>query len=146
MAMYDEILIPTDGSAEAEKGEGHGVELAAAVGARVHALYVVEEGGNPWMRDAMEDQMDAARAYGRSVTGDVAAYADELGVESVTAVEVGPDVHREVDEYVEEHDIDLVVMGSGYRGQIGGLLGSTAEKILRTVDVPITTLRQGERE
>ena len=144
--MYDEILIPTDGSIEAEKGEDHGVELAAAVGARVHALYVVEEGGNPWMRDAMENQMDAARAYGKSVTGDVAAYADELGVECVTAIEVGPDVHMEVDEYVEEHDIDLVVMGSGYRGQIGGLLGSTAEKILRTVDVPITTLRRGERE
>ena len=144
--MYDEILIPTDGSTEAEKGEDHGVELAAAVGARVHALYVVEEGGNPWMRDAMEDQMDAARAYGKSVTGDVAAYADELGVESVTAVAVGPDVHEEVDEYVEEHDIDLIVMGSGYRGQIGGMLGSTAEKILRTVDVPVTTLRRGERE
>ncbi len=88
----------------------------------------------------------AARAYGRSVTGDVAAYADELGVECTTAIKVGPDVHVEVDEYVEEHDIDLVVMGSGYRGQFGGLLGSTAEKILRTVDVPITTLRRGERE
>lgn len=144
--MYDEILIPTDGSVEAEKGEDHGVELAAAVGARVHALYVVEEGGNPWMRDAMENQMGEAKAYGERITGDVAAYADELGVESVTAVEVGPDVHEEVHEYVQEHDIDLIVMGSGYRGQIGGMLGSTAEKILRTVDVPITTLRRGERE
>lgn len=144
--MYEEILIPTDGSTEAEKGEDHGVELAAAVGARVHALYVVEEGGNPWMRDAMENQMEKAKAYGNRITGDVAAYADELGVESVTAVEVGPDVHEEVDEYVQEHDIDLIVMGSGYRGQIGGMLGSTAEKILRTVEVPITTIRRGERE
>lgn len=144
--MYEEILIPTDGSTEAEKGEDHGVELAAAVGARVHALYVVEEGGNPWMRDAMENQMEKAMAYGERITGDVAAYADELGVESVTAVEVGPDVHEEVDEYVQEHDIDLIVMGSGYRGQIGGMLGSTAEKILRTVEVPITTIRRGERE
>ena len=144
--MYDEILIPTDGSTEAEKGERHGVELAAAVGARVHALYVVEEGGNPWMRDAMEDQMDNAREYGERITGDVAAYADELGVESVTAIEVGPDVHEEVDGYVEEHDIDLIVMGSGYRGQFGGMLGSTAEKILRTVEIPVTTLRRSERE
>lgn len=144
--MYEEILIPTDGSTEAEKGEDHGVELAAAVDARVHALYVVEEGGNPWMRDAMEDQMEDAKAYGERITGDVAAYADELGVENVTAVVVGPDIHEEVDEYVEEHDIDLIVMGSGYRGQIGGMLGSTAEKILRTVDVPVTTLRRGERE
>lgn len=144
--MYDEILIPTDGSTEAEKGEDHGVELAAAVGARVHALYVVEEGGNPWMRNAMEDQLGEARAYGNEITGDVAEYADELGVESVTAIEVGPDVHEEICDYVEEHDIDLIVMGSGYRGQIGGMLGGTAEKILRTVEIPVTTLRRGERE
>lgn len=144
--MYDNILIPTDGSTEAEKGEDHGVELAAAVGAKVHALYVVEEGGNPWQRTAMESQQEEAIAYGEDITGEVADYANELGVESTTAVEIGPDVHEEVAEYVEENDIDLIVMGSGYRGRIGGMLGSTAEKILRTVEVPVTTIRRGERE
>lgn len=144
--MYDNILIPTDGSTEAEKGEAHGVELAAAVGATVHALYVVEEGGNPWDRDSMESQQEAATEYGERVAGDVAERCEELGVECVVAVEVGPDVHVEIDEYVEEHDIDLIVMGSGYRGRIGGMLGSTAEKILRTVEVPVTTIRRGELE
>lgn len=144
--MYDNILIPTDGSQEAKKGEDHGTELAASVGATVHSLYVAEEGGNPWDRDSMESQQEAAREYGKGIAGEVAERCEELGVDCTVAVEVGPDVHVEVDEYVEEHDIDLIVMGSGYRGRMGGLLGSTAEKILRTVEVPVTTIRRGELE
>ncbi|WP_336037596.1 universal stress protein [Halobacterium yunchengense] len=144
--MYDNILVPTDGSTEAVKGEDHGVELAAAVGATVHALYVVEKGGNPWDSESMENQQQRAREYGEGVLNDVASAAEGLGVEAETAVEVGPRVHEEINEYVEEHDIDLIVMGSGYRGRLGGLLGSTAEKVLRSAEVPVTTLRRHENE
>jgi nucleotide-binding universal stress UspA family protein len=144
--MYDRILIPTDGSKEAEKGEKHGVDLAAAVDATVHVLYVIEEGSNPWLSESMESQQDRARTYGEEITGEVADMADAAGVDSVTAVEVGPRAHEEINEYVEEADIDLIVMGSGYHGQIGGLLGSTAEKVLRSAEVPVTTLRLSDRE
>jgi len=37
-------------------------------------------------------------------------------------------------------------MGSGYHGRLGGLLGSTAEKVLRTTGVPVTVVRRGARE
>jgi len=140
--MYDHILIPTDGSTDAEKGEEHGVELAAAVDATVSALYVIEEGGNPWLSEPMEDQQGRAREYGEDILDDVATAAAAAGVECETAVEVGPRVHEEINEYVEEEDVDLIVMGSGYRGRLGGLLGSTAEKVLREAEVPITTIRR----
>lgn len=144
--MYDRILIPTDGSKESDKGVAHGVELAAAVGATVHALYVVEEGGNPWMAESMDDQIDRAKEYGETITAEVADRAADAGVECVTSIEVGPNVHETINDYVAEEDIDLIVMGSGYYGKIGGLLGSTAEKVLRSAEVPVTTVRRGERE
>lgn len=144
--MYENILIPTDGSKEAEKGVDHGIELAAAVGARVHALYVVEEGTNPWMSESLDDQLDRAREYGERITGEVATKAADAGVESVTAIKVGPGIHEQINEYAEEQNVDLIVMGSGYHGKFGGLLGSTAEKVLRSADVPVTTLRRGDRE
>lgn len=143
--MYDTILIPTDGSSEAEIGEEHGVKLAAAVDATVHAMYVIEEGGNPWLSESMEDQQQRAREYGEEIVGDVADEAAAAGVESVTAVKVGPAVHEKINAYVEDEDVDLIVMGSGYHGQIGGLLGGTAEKVLRSADVPVTTLRRSDR-
>lgn len=140
--MYENILIPVDGSDEAEKGIKHGIELAAAVGATVHGLYVIEEGGNPWLNEPMDDQMDSARDYGNDITGSVADRAADAGVESVTAVEVGTDVAKKINEYAVEEGNDVIVMGSGYKGKIGSLLGSTAEKVLRSSEIPVITLRR----
>lgn len=144
--MYDRILVPTDGSKDSRKGVDHAIALAAAVGATVHALYVIEEGGNPWMSESMDDQLDRAREYGEEITGRVADQAAEAGVECVTAIKVGPAVHEKINDYVADEDVDIVVMGSGYHGKLGGLLGSTAEKVLRSARVPVTTVRRGDRE
>lgn len=144
--MFDTILIPTDGSTDARKGAETGVELAKAVGADVHALYVIEEGTNPWSRDSLEDQMGDARAYGQELTDEVADIAADAGVDCETAIKVGPKVAQEIEEYVNEEGIDAVVMGSGFRGAMGGLIGSTADKVLRLVDVPVTVVRRGDSD
>lgn len=144
--MYETILVPTDGSKEAEKGVRHAVELAESIGATLHALYVVEEGGNPWESEPMEDQLDRAKEYGEGITGDVGERAEAAGVEFVGAIKVGPAVHEKIIDYVEDEGVDLIVMGSGYHGQIGGLLGSTADKVLRSAEVPVLTVRRSEDE
>ena len=141
--MLNTILVPTDGSSDAKKGAEHGVELAAAVGATIHALYVIEEGTNPWSRQSIEDQLDDARAYGDELTGEVVSMASDAGVECVTETKVGPNVAEAINDYVDEEGIDAIVMGSGYRGSMGDLLGSTADKVLRTVTVPVTVVRRG---
>lgn len=141
--MYDTILVPTDGSTDAKRGAEHGVELAAALGATVHALYVIEEGTNPWSRESIADQLDRAREFGDELTAAVAQLAEDAGVECVTETTVGPAVYEEINEYVEEAGIDIIVMGAGYRGKLGGLLGSTTDKVLRTARVPVTVLRRG---
>lgn len=139
--MYDTILIPTDGGKTAMAGAEHGVEMAAALGASVHTVYVVEEGSNPWDRSSLEDQMDVAEDYGEEQTGKVADLAAEAGVDCTEEVVVGPKIPVQIYEYAEENDIDAIVMGSGYRGSLGGLLGSTAEKIVRMTDMPVTVVR-----
>lgn len=144
--MYDTILVPTDGSIEAEKGVTNAVELAAALGADLHALYVVEEGGNPWMSESMDDQLDRAKGYGEGILSEVGEQAEAAGVPFTSDVRVGPAVHEKIIEYVEEADVDLIVMGSGYHGQIGGLLGSTADKVLRSAEVPVLAVRRSDRE
>lgn len=144
--MYDTILIPTDGSTEADKGARHGVELAGALGATVHGLYVIEEGGNPWLSQAMEDQQEEAKAYGQDILDEVGQQAADAGVDYVSEIKVGPSSHEKIIEYAEEEGVDLIVMGSGYHGQIGGLLGSTADKVLRMAEIPVLTVRRGDME
>jgi nucleotide-binding universal stress UspA family protein len=144
--MYETILVPTDGSTEAEKGAREGVSLAAALGATLHGLYVVEEGTNPWESEAIEDQLDRAREYGQGILDELGAQASDAGVTYESEVSVGPAPHEKIIEYAEEADADLIVMGSGYHGQIGGLLGSTADKVLRSAEIPVLTVRRTDRE
>ena len=118
--------------------------MAKGLGSKVHALYIIEESSNPWDRKSLEDQMDEAEAYGEEVTQEVAKMAEEAGVECEAEVIVGANVARQIDEYVEENGIDAVVMGSGFRGAMGGLIGSTADKVLRLVDVPVTIVRRSD--
>ena len=94
----------------------------------------------------MEEQLDRAREYGEEVTGEVGEMAEEAGVSFVGATNVGPNVHEKIEEYTEEEGVDLIVMGSGYHGQIGGLLGSTTDKLLRTAEVPVLVVRRTDRE
>jgi len=140
--MYEQILIPVDGSDDAERGVAHGIDLAASVGATLHLLYVVEEGGNPWLSETMENQTEQAKEYGQNILNEVAERAADAGVEVVTEVQVGPRVHAKITGYAEDEGMDLIVMGSGYRGRFGNLLGSTAEKVLQGSEVPVTTIRR----
>lgn len=142
--MYDHILIPTDGSKGARKAIDHGVDLAAAFDATVHALYVVELPNAPRSLQILDDEeatRQEYRNYGKEVTGDVAELAAEHGVECVTAIKSGS-AHEEIVDYADEEGIDVIVMGTGYRGKFRALLGSTAEKVVRTANVPVTTLRR----
>jgi nucleotide-binding universal stress UspA family protein len=146
--MYEHVLIPTDGSDEAQKAIDHGVGLAAAFDATVHALYVVDLPNaprTPHLFDDEEEVRERYEEYGRKVTGEVADTAAAAGIECVTAIRTGAP-HEEIVDYAEDEGADLIVMGAGYRGRMRSLLGSTTEKVVRTSSVPVTTLRVEDDE
>jgi nucleotide-binding universal stress UspA family protein len=68
------------------------------------------------------------------------------GIDVVTAVATGTP-HTEILEYADEHDVDLVVMGThGRTGVERHLLGSVTEKVVRMADAPVVTVRADEEE
>lgn len=142
--MYETILVPFDGSDEAEKGARHGVDLAAAVGATVHALYVVDLPGTPrtvYIRDDEEEVRERYHEYGVEVTDRVCEMATAAGVDCEQVIRTGS-IHEEIVDYAEDQGVDLIVMGTAFRGKVGALLGGLTEKVVRTSTVPVTTVRQ----
>lgn len=142
--MYENILIPFDGSDEGEMGARHGIELAAALGARVHALYVIDLPGVPRalsIRDDEESMREEYNAYGDRILGEICAVAADHGVECAQAKRSGSP-SEEIVDYAEDEGMDVVVMGTGFRGKIGTLLGGTADKVVRTSTVPVVTQRK----
>jgi len=146
--MYDNILLPYDGSKEARKGAEHGIGLAAALGATVHALYVIDLPGAPRalsIRDDEEQMREEYREYGEEVTDELCGMAADRGVECASVIKTGAPA-EEIVAYAEEEGMDAIVIGSAYRGTFRALLGSTAEKVVRTSEVPVITTRMEMNE
>ncbi|PSQ18965.1 universal stress protein [Halobacteriales archaeon QS_8_69_26] len=141
--MYDTILIPFDGTEEAMKAAEHGIGIAAAVGASIHALYVIDLPGAPrtvYVRDDEEEMREEYREYGEEVTGDLCADAAEAGVECTSVMRSGSPA-EEIVSYAEAEDVDAIVMGAAYRGKIGAFLGGTTDRVVRTAPAPVITTR-----
>ena len=139
---YTNILIPTDGSEQAANAVEEGIKLAAAVGATVHAFHVVDEFEAKIVpiTGEQEAKREEYVAYGERITGEVADVAAEAGLDAVTAVETGI-AHTEIQQYVGDNGIDLVVIGSrGLGGVEELLLGSTVDRVIRLVDIPVTVV------
>lgn len=142
--MYTDILVPTDGSDEAKRATEHAIELASKFDATVHALYAIEPERTTLPSEAMrhDEMYDDYVQWGESITGDVTDAAERNGLHGVASVTDGHP-HEEITEYASENGIDLIVMGTaGRTGWPERLLGSVTEKVIRTADVPVLTMRE----
>ena len=145
LSMYDEMLIPYDGSDEGEMGARHGIELAAELGSTVHALYVVDLPGVPRslsLRDDEESLREKYREHGTDTLAEVEELAAEHGVDCVTEMRSGS-VSDKIISYAEDEEMDVIVMGSAYRGKLGNVLGGTTDKVVRSTTVPVVSKRMG---
>jgi len=141
--MYDTILVPYDGTDEALKGAEHAIGLAAATGAAIHALYVIDLPGVPrtvYVRDDEEEMREEYREYGEQVTDELCEQAAERGVDCSSVIRTGSPAEEIVD-YAEDEGMGAIVMGVAYRGTLRALLGSTSERVVRTATVPVVTYR-----
>ncbi|WP_137285381.1 universal stress protein [Halorussus salinisoli] len=139
---YTDILVPTDGSEGAEAAVGPAVDIAHTYDARVHALSVIDTmamGVDVWSGAIL----DALEESAQSAVESIEEQATEASVSAVETAIEHRNPYRGILSYVEEHDIDLVVMGTHGRSGIERyLLGSVTEKTVRTSPVPVMTVRQ----
>ncbi|SFC61702.1 Nucleotide-binding universal stress protein, UspA family [Halobiforma haloterrestris] len=146
MISVDTVLVPTDGSAGAEATIARAIDLAETYGAAVHALYVVDEGIGAIDADLDADQLEAASAHseprGREATIQVTNRAEERGLETAREVREGVP-HRSILAYADEHDVDLIAMGTHGRTRVGeerARMGSTTERVITLGDVPVLSV------
>lgn len=144
--MYDRILVPTDGSDVAEAAVEQAIDLAEKYGAEIHALYVADTDAVAYglgteqvdrIRQGNFSQMTELREQAEEATGYVADLAEEHGIDAVEH-HAGGQPHTMIGDYADDHEIDLIVMGShGRAGVRRALLGSVTERTLRSTHVPV---------
>jgi nucleotide-binding universal stress UspA family protein len=149
MIRLKTILVPTDFSECSDAAVKYGSALANAFGATLHLLNVVQDpytmpyGADGFMAPAHDLLGEWREEANRRVEASVPA-----GLESrtVTATRVGS-ACPEIVRYAIDRQIDLIVLGTHGRGAIGHvLLGSVAERVVRSAPCPVLTVRHPQRE
>jgi nucleotide-binding universal stress UspA family protein len=141
---YENVLITTDGSAGATRAAQHGLALAESLGATVHVLAVVDDASLGLdIRSAISGQEHEQAAT--EAAKEIIEEAETYGVtDTVQHIEQG-DPADVILDCIDANNIHVVVMGTtGRRGTDRILLGSVAEKTVRSAPVPVLTIGGAE--
>lgn len=138
MLQIRRLLVPTDFSDAADNALRYAIDLAGKLGAEVYLVHA-------WQLSAYASpSSDLAKGMERDLSKDLEALAQRYGAHGVT-------IHRslrmgvpyvEIVEAAKELGCDVIVMGTtGKTGLEHFLLGSVAERIVRTAECPVLTVR-----
>ena len=152
MITLKRILVATDFSEPSEVALEYGRNLARAFGADLRVISVVDDllsraaafGG--YVTDIGESQGQLEESVRKDLE---ALLSDEdrrvLHAQAVVWTSTAPALA--ILEYAKTATIDLIVMGTHGRGAMAHLLmGSVAERVVRTAPCPVLTIRHPEHE
>lgn len=142
--MFKKILVPTDGSALADKAALAAFDLAEKMDGSVVAISVAE----PYPYSPLYEGTSAvsAKHYEEEAMNEVRSnldrlqkMADERHVKIETVVAQSFDPYKEIIEAAEQRQCDAIFMAShGRKGLSKLFLGSQTQKVLAHCDIPVT--------
>ncbi|WP_335999053.1 universal stress protein [Halorientalis halophila] len=141
--MFETILVPTDGSDDAENAAATAIELADVHDATVHVVSVADTG--PWgdvrLPGEADDPSDAITGLAEDAVARVVERAEAANVDVTGTVLTGP-VKNEIVDHAAAIDADLIVMGTRGRGGVKRMaLGSVADFVVRNGDPEVLVCR-----
>lgn len=147
--MYKKILLPTDGSKNAERAGAHAIDLADKYNADIVVLYVVETDylQSPRLVNYRIDLFDELREEGKKAVKDFKKKLEESqckgfckNINLTTEIKEGKP-YAEILKTINEEDIDLTVMGtSGRHGLDKFIVGSVTERVVRESKRPVLVI------
>jgi nucleotide-binding universal stress UspA family protein len=149
------ILVPTDFSATADAALDHALLFAARFGASLQLLHVLDDpfvteglageayiAEAPVMRSTLLREAQNRLAHRVAPLRSAADYKGRPGLVRVDAEVLFGHGARTIAEYAADGNADLVVMGThGRTGLAHLLMGSVAEKLVRTAPCPVLAVR-----
>jgi nucleotide-binding universal stress UspA family protein len=150
MSRIKRLLVPTDFSPASAIAFNYALDMAAREHASIHLLHVLDDATYaaaypdglyvelPGLRERLTEEA-------RARLDDAAKACEAAGVIATTQVLVGRPAAC-VTQEANTRGSDLIVMGTHGRSGIAHLmLGSVAERVLRTAQCPVLTVRDTSR-
>ena len=140
---FKTIVVATDFGPASELALEYARTLAQKFGASLHLVHVVEEpfpiGSEGYVAEVAELHESVLQKAHQRLSTSLAAVADDGATSEVL---VGKPA-RGIIEAAAKKNADLIVMGTHARGPVAHfLIGSVAERVLRTAPCPVLTVRE----
>lgn len=143
--MYDHVLVPTDGSERALAALEHATSLANQYDATLHTIHVVQATGiaDALDGDQFENVIERIEDAGENAVEAVIEEARAADVTDVESSVVRGIPAEEIVQYVEQEEIDVVVMATAGRTRDEReVVGSVTERVIRTSPAPVFSVRE----
>jgi len=132
------VLTPIDFSDASKTALRHAKELALTYGAEIDLLHVVDEPSYPSVYELTSADVGGTEVIEKAEEGLADLARDIIGVEHSVAEVVSGHPVREILNYVEENEGDLLVIATHGRTGLNRLLiGSVAERVIRQSPIPV---------
>jgi nucleotide-binding universal stress UspA family protein len=151
MIALRNILVATDFSEASDAALRYGRDFARQFGATLHVLHVVENVMARFAADAapvtlpslqQEIEQEAQQRLDATLTEE-----DRRDLHAKGVLRTAASPAAAVVEYAAEARADLIIMGTHGRGAVAHfLMGSVAERVVRTASCPVLTVRHPERD
>jgi nucleotide-binding universal stress UspA family protein len=152
MVTLKRIVVATDFGEAADVAFAYGRELARTFGASLDVLHVADNvlargyAGEGFMAAYPELQRDVEVAAAKRLDA-LVSDEDRAVLNARTVVRVSTSPPLAIVDYAHEVHSDLIIMGTHGRGAMAHLLmGSVAERVVRTAPCPVLTVRHPEHE
>jgi len=151
MIAFKNILVATDFEETSGAALDYGRDLARSYGSTLHVVHVVASVLARYTAEGalalLADLQAAVERDARERMDAIITTRDRTSLRAKVAVITAPDTADAIVQYAEKHQIDLIVMGThGRRGMTHLLMGSVAERVVRTASCAVLTVRLPQRE
>jgi nucleotide-binding universal stress UspA family protein len=147
MITLKNILVATDFSEPAEVATDYGQDLARSYGATLHVMHVIEDMLAMYAPELGFALPNIEKHIEEAVERDLESVAKSRGDSFRTVIVRAANVSHAITEYATANAIDLVIVGTHGRGAVSRfLMGSVAERVVRTAPCPVLTVHAHERD
>lgn len=142
--MYSKILIPIDGSENSFRALKHGLYLASKSGAKLIILYVLDKPPSAFIQSqkVIDSVNETFEKESKEVFAKVGSEAQNYDINYETVSLKGHHVASLINEYSDQNNIDVIVIGSRGHGKIKtAILGSVSHDVLHHTKKPVLIIK-----
>jgi universal stress protein A len=141
MAVYSKLLLVVDLTEDSEKIGQRACAVAAACGAELSLLHVVEYVPVEPMGETLLPAVQIEEELVNRARDRLAALAARLGIESAPRTVASGNIKAEIVRVAQEQGVDLIVLGSRERHGLSIMVNFTEDTVLHAAPCDVLAVR-----